>query len=166
MVEAHPLWPFYEFMDIEIQNNQEVCKVDSLRLKNHAEKFLQALGRQDDELSILLVDDAEIKNLNRQHRNIDSATDVLSFPQMEDDEFISHMLGDVVISVETADRQAKEHHFSLEQELVLLLIHGLLHLLGFDHERSEEEEKIMKAKTWELFRLIFPGKTPSSACDY
>ena len=135
-------------------------------MKNHAETFLRALGRLDDELSILLVDDANIQNLNRQHRNIDTATDVLSFPQIEDGEFISHMLGDVVISVETARRQADEHHFSLEQELVLLLIHGLLHLLGYDHERSRKDEKLMKEKTWELFGLIFPGKAPSSACGY
>jgi rRNA maturation RNase YbeY len=153
-------------MDIEIQNDQQVCEVDSRRLKKYAEKFMQALGRQDDELSILLIDDANIQNLNRQHRNIDGTTDVLSFPQMVDDEFISHMLGDVVISVETAKRQAAEHHFSLEQELVLLLIHGLLHLLGYDHERSPEEARKMKEKTWELFGLIFPGQTPSSACDY
>ena len=129
-------------------------------------KFMQALGRQDGELSVLLVDDDKIKTLNRQHRNIDSATDVLSFPQMDDDEFISHLLGDVVISVETAKRQASEHHFSLEQELVLLLLHGLLHLLGYDHERSPKEEQVMKEKTWELFALIFPGVKPSDACDY
>jgi len=135
-------------------------------LKNHAETFLRALGRLDDELSILLVDDANIQNLNRQHRNIDTATDVLSFPQIEDGEFISHMLGDVVISVETARRQADEHHFSLEQELVLLLLHGLLHLLGYDHERSQKDEKLMKEKTWELFALIFPGKAPSDSCGY
>jgi len=153
-------------MDVQLQNDQEVCKVDSQRLKDHAKKFMQTLGRQDDELSILLVDDANIRNLNRQHRKIDSATDVLSFPQNEGDEFISHMLGDVVISVETAERQAAEHHFSLEQELVLLLIHGLLHLLGYDHERSPQDEKMMKEKTWELFGLIFPGKAPSDACGY
>lgn len=153
-------------MDVQLQNDQEVCKVDSQRLKSHAEKFMRTLERQDDELSILLVDDTNIQNLNRQHRNIDSATDVLSFPQAEGDEFISHMLGDVVISVETAERQAAEHQFSLEQELVLLLIHGLLHLLGYDHERSPEDEKIMNVKTWELFGLIYPGKTPSSTCDY
>lgn len=153
-------------MNIELQNDQKICKVDSKKLKNHAEKFMRALGRQDDELSILLVDDATIKNLNQQHRNIDAATDVLSFPQMEDDEFISHILGDVVISVETARRQAAEHHFSLEQELVLLLVHGLLHLLGYDHEQSPEEGQVMKEKTWELFSLIFPGQTPSDACDY
>ena len=153
-------------MDIELQNNQNICQVDSHTLKDHAGKFMQALGRQDDELSILLVDDENIQNLNRQHRNIDAATDVLSFPQMDDDEFISHMLGDVVISVETAERQAAEHHFSLEQELALLLLHGLLHLLGYDHERSPEEEQVMKKKTWELFGLVFPGVQPSDACDY
>ena len=153
-------------MDIQLQNDQKVCKVDFQRLKNHAEKFMLALGRQDDELSILLVDDAKIQNLNRQHRNIDSATDVLSFPQADGDEFISHMLGDVVISVETAERQATEHRFSLEQELVILLIHGLLHLLGYDHERSQKDEKLMKKKTWELFGLIYPGKAPSDSCGY
>ena len=153
-------------MDVQLQDDQKVCEVDSERLKSHAEKFLRALGRLDDELSVLLVDDATIQNLNQQHRSIDSATDVLSFPQMEGDEFISHMLGDVVISVETAKRQAREHHFSLEQELVLLLLHGLLHLLDYDHERSPKDEKRMKEKTWELFALIFPGQTPSDACDY
>jgi len=153
-------------MNIQLQNDQKVCKVDSKKLKNHVEKFMQALGRQDDELSILLVDDEEIQNLNWQHRNIKSATDVLSFPQSEGDEIISHMLGDVVISVEAAKRQAAEHQFSLEQELVLLLIHGLLHLLGYDHERSQKDEKLMKGKTRELFGLIFPGKAPSDGCGY
>ena len=153
-------------MDVQLQNNQKVCEVDLKKLQNYAEKFMQALKRQDDELSILLVDDANMQNLNRLHRNIDSATDVLSFPQAENDEFISHMLGDVVISVETAERQAKEHQFSLEQELVLLLIHGLLHLLGYDHEQSLQDEMLMKTKTWELFGMIYPGKVPSSACNY
>ncbi len=153
-------------MDVQIQNDQNVLKVDPKRLKSHAEKFLRALGRQDDELSVLLVDDATIQKLNQQHRDIDVATDVLSFPQMDDDEFISHMLGDVVISVETAERQAAEHRLSLEQELVLLLLHGLLHLMGYDHEKSPEEEQVMKEKTWELFSLVFPGQTPSDACDY
>jgi rRNA maturation RNase YbeY len=153
-------------MDIEIQNDQEVCKVDSKSLKAHAEVFMRALDRQNDELSVLLVDDQTIQGLNRQHRKIDSATDVLSFPQMEDGEFISHMLGDVVISVETAKRQAVEHQFSLEQELVLLLLHGLLHLLGYDHERSPKEEKLMKEKTWELFALIYPGQKPSDSCNF
>ncbi len=155
-------------MDIQIQNDQETHAVDIAKLESHIQKIMQALKCHDDELSVLIVDDAKIHRLNHQYRNIDAATDVLSFPQNEGDdaEFISQMLGDVVISVETAERQAAEHQFSLEQELVLLLIHGTLHLLGYDHEQSLEEEKIMKQKTWELFALIFPGKAPSDSCEY
>ncbi|MDA0691793.1 MAG: rRNA maturation RNase YbeY [Nitrospinae bacterium] len=155
-------------MDIQIQNDQEIHTVDTAKFKRQVKKILQTLECHDDELSILIVDDAKIRQLNHQYRNIDTATDVLSFPQNEgeDTEFISQMLGDVVISVETAHRQAMEHQFSLEQELVLLLIHGTLHLLGYDHERSLKEEKIMKEKTWDLFALIFPGKAPSESCQY
>ncbi|GJL79945.1 MAG: hypothetical protein NPINA01_29340 [Nitrospinaceae bacterium] len=155
-------------MDIQLQNDQAVHGIDSGKLETHAKKIMQALGHKEGELSILLVDDAKIRKLNQQYRNMDSATDVLSFPQNEgeDAEFISHILGDVVISVETAERQAKEHRFSLDQELVLLLIHGTLHLLGHDHEHSPEEEKIMKRKTWELFDAIFPGTAPSDSCQY
>lgn len=155
-------------MDIQIQNDQTIHDVDSAKLKEHAQIIMRELGRQEGELSILIVDDAKIRKLNQQYRNIDAATDVLSFPQNagEEAEFISHMLGDVVISVETAHSQAAEHQFSLEQELVLLLIHGTLHLLGYDHERSPKEETIMKQKTWKLFLLIFPGKVPSDSCEY
>ena len=155
-------------MDIQFQNDQEICEIDSKKLKIHVGKIMRELGRQNDEVSILLVNDAKIRKLNRQYRNIDAATDVLSFPQNdgEDAEFVSHMLGDVVISVETAKHQAAEHRFSLEQELVLLLIHGILHLFGYDHERSPKEEKIMKQKTWKLFDLIFPGEVPSDSCEY
>jgi len=155
-------------MDIQIQNDQEIHPVDSQKFKKRVEKIIRELGRQDAELSILLVDDEKIRQLNRQYRKLDSATDVLSFPQTEGEpgEFISHILGDVVISVETARSQATEHRLSLEQELVLLLIHGTLHLLGYDHERSPKEEKIMKQKTWELFGTIFPGRVPSDSCDY
>lgn len=155
-------------MDIQIQNDQAIHVVDTAKFKSHVQKILQALECHENELSILIVDDAKIQELNDQYRNIDAATDVLSFPQNdeEDAEFISQMLGDVVISVETAHRQAMEHQFSLEQELVLLLIHGTLHLLGYDHERSPKEEKIMKEKTWDLFALIFPDKAPSESCQY
>jgi probable rRNA maturation factor len=155
-------------MEIQIQNDQEIHAVDTVKLERQVQTIMQALECHDEELSVLIVDDAKIHQLNRHYRNIDAATDVLSFPQNEEDnaEFISKMLGDVVISVETAARQAKEHRFSLEQELVLLLIHGTLHLLGYDHERSPKEEKIMKEKTWELFALIFPGQAPSDSCQY
>ena len=74
-------------------------------------------------------------------------------------------MGDIVISTETAKRQAAEHGLTLEEEIVLLLIHGILHLLGFDHERSDEEACHMKQKTRELFDWIFPNKKPEESCN-
>jgi probable rRNA maturation factor len=94
---------------------------------------------EDAELSVVLADDEFIRNLNNRFRGIDKATDVLSFPQ--DDELI---LGDIVISLETAARRAEDEDMSLREEMAFLFIHGLLHLKGFDHT-SEEEEKEMFA---------------------
>ena len=74
-------------------------------------------------------------------------------------------MGDIVISTETAKRQAAEHGLTLEEEIVLLLIHGILHLLGFDHERSDEESYHMKQKTRELFDWILPNKKPEESCN-
>ena len=108
------------------------------------------------EISVLLVDDAEIRKLNGEYRGKDVATDVLSFPleeELEDDmEPVviggpeGRMLGDIVISVETAEAQAKAYGHSFEREMTFLLVHGVLHLLGYDHERSEADEKKMQAE--------------------
>jgi conserved hypothetical protein TIGR00043 len=87
-----------------------------------------------------LVSDAQIKRLNKLYRNKDKPTDVLSFPIGEKVNGWL-ILGDVVISVDTAKRQAKELGYSLEEELKRLLVHGLVHLLGYDHELGGEEEK-------------------------
>lgn len=110
----------------------------------------------DTEVSLLLVDDTEIKNLNRDYRGKDCATDVLSFPLEEavEGEFepavvggpAVRMLGDIVISVETAEAQAKAYGHSFEREMTFLLVHGMLHLLGYDHERDAAAEKIMRAE--------------------
>ncbi|WP_148136669.1 rRNA maturation RNase YbeY [Candidatus Formimonas warabiya] len=112
----------------------------------------------DPEVSILLVDDAEIQELNRSYRGMDRPTDVLSFAMNEEmegaPEFISleesNLLGDIVISLETAGRQAEEYGHSLERELGFLTVHGMLHLLGYDHgneaetaEMRQKEEKIL-----------------------
>lgn len=90
------------------------------------------------EVSLLLTNDEIIKELNNQYRNKDKPTDVLSFP-MED----KLMLGDIAISIETAKKQAEEREIALEREVAFLFIHGLLHLLGYDHETSIEDEKEM-----------------------
>ena len=104
------------------------------------------------EVSVTFTDDADIQKLNKQFRNIDRATDVLSFPLFdytgEEDEppvdELMGMLGDIVISLETAQRQAKEYGHSFEREAAFLCVHSMLHLLGYYHETSEEEEMDMR----------------------
>jgi probable rRNA maturation factor len=99
------------------------------------------------EVTVLFVDDSEIRALNRQHRGIDKPTDVLSFPQLEGEEIAAPppeagealLLGDVVISLQRAVAQAEEYRHSFEREVGFLAAHGTLHLLGFDHETPEAE---------------------------
>ena len=106
------------------------------------------------EISITFVSDKFIHRLNRQYRGIDSPTDVLAFSMQEGSftEINSMLLGDVVISVDSAMRQAEEIDHPLNNELTILLIHGLLHLLGYDHMK-QEEEILMKEKEEKIFNL-------------
>ena len=110
------------------------------RLKGAAQKLLRAVGRPDSEISVLLTDDASIRELNRAHRGKDKPTDVLSFPVLRHpfDKAQDEMLGDIAISVETARRQAAEYDAPLQNEIYRLLIHGLLHVLGHDHHEPAE----------------------------
>jgi probable rRNA maturation factor len=119
---------------------KKVKGVESKLLSKIAHRALEVLGLSKVELSIALVSDAQIKRLNKLYRNKDKPTDVLSFPIGEkvEDWLI---LGDIVISVDTAKRQAQELGHSLEEELKRLLVHGLVHLLGYDHELGGGEEK-------------------------
>jgi probable rRNA maturation factor len=104
----------------------------------------------------LIVDDEEIHDLNREYRNVDSPTDVLSFPMSEGEfgDIAPEMLGDVVISAPTADMMSLAHDCPLEAILDLLLAHGILHLLGYDHEQSEEEALAMEEKALELLQML------------
>lgn len=106
------------------------------------------------EVSVTFTDNDGIQKLNKQYRNIDKPTDVLSFPLFDYegdseeppvDEFIN-MLGDIVISLERAKEQANEYGHSFEREVAFLCVHSMLHLLGYDHETSEEDEKEMRLK--------------------
>jgi probable rRNA maturation factor len=117
--------------------------------------MLEALGLPDAELSILLCDDATIRDLNRQYRKKNSATDVLAFPMQEGPgpNTTPGLLGDVVISLPTASRQAAEHDRSIVHEVTFLLAHGLLHLLGHDHA-SKREEREMMAHTEALMAAV------------
>ena len=104
--------------------------------------LLQEMNRSDADVSLVLVDDAKIRPINAQWRNIDKPTDVLAFAQSDSFSAQSRVLGDVLISVETAARQAAEHGYSLERELTILFIHGVLHLLGYDHVEDDEAEEM------------------------
>jgi probable rRNA maturation factor len=114
------------------------------------------LGSPEGELSIVILDDPQIQALNRQYLNRPGPTNVIAFP-MRDGAFSGinpDLLGDVVISVDTAQREAKDLDTSFEDRFNFLLIHGILHLFGYDHEPGDEEERQMDEKTEELFELI------------
>lgn len=111
------------------------------------------------EVSVLLTDDAEIHALNRQWRGVDKPTDVLSFPQLEDLASLcaTGTLGDVVISLDTARREAAERRVSLDDVMAHLMVHGILHLLGYDHAEPAEE-RLMRAR--ERAALAGMGRRP------
>jgi probable rRNA maturation factor len=121
--------------------------IPSASLRTRAERILLALRLPGAELSVVVCDDPTIHQLNRDHRKKDKPTDVLAFAQREGKpvQGTRDLLGDVVISLETAQRQADEHGRSLWDEVTMLLAHGLLHLVGFDH-RTRAEERIMNAR--------------------
>jgi probable rRNA maturation factor len=117
--------------------------------------MLAALRLSTAELSVALVDDAEIARLNRDYRDKSRPTDVLSFSLVEGDhsDHRGGMLGDVVISVETAAQQAGERHRSLDETVTRLMIHGVLHLIGHDHE-VDAEARAMAAEERRLWRAL------------
>ena len=120
---------------------------------DYAQAVLRYLSLDDVELSIVLCNDAFIRPLNRDYRGKDYATDVLSFSQQEGEGFESPMLGDVIISLEKTQSQSKEHGKTFAEEFALLLVHGILHLLGYDHEEDQEAED-MEAKEKEILLSI------------
>ncbi|MBZ4660614.1 MAG: ybeY [Desulfacinum sp.] len=134
-------------------------------MEQAAERILSALGCSDAELSLAVVDDETIRELNSQYRGVDEPTDVLSFPMGEGEfgDVAPQMLGDVVLSVETAGAMADEHNLSLEAVLDLLLIHGVLHLVGYDHTDPEEARQ-MDRKTLDLLALL--GHDPGGFAWY
>ena len=116
--------------------------VDPRTVRRRGERILQAATKEGRELSILLCDDPFIQELNRTYRKLDKPTDVLSFSMTGGEAVTScpELLGDVIISVETAVRQAEEAGLTPIEEVTSLLIHGVLHLLGYDHQQAEHEE--------------------------
>ena len=141
-------------MDVSILNHQELLPIDETLMKILEDLIELALVEEDlnyeGEVSIMFVNDEEIHTLNKEHRQKDTATDVLSFPQYESlkDETVIEpyiIFGDIVISTDTAIRQADDFGHSLNREIGFLVVHSMFHLFGYDHE-TEEETKEMREK--------------------
>lgn len=151
-------------MLITLENDQDKIIIDDA-LKDKLIAGLNAVAQlhgltEQTEVDITIVDDEEIHRLNREYRDVDRPTDVLSFALDEGDdepELVDapeeHLLGDIIISAETAQRQGEEFGHGLTREVVYLAVHGLLHLLGYDHMK-EEDKVIMRAKEEEALREI------------
>ncbi len=153
-------------MPVLLQNRQRTVAVNCAWLERTAEAVLVAVRASSAELSLALVSDQRMRSLNRRYRKKDWTTDVLAFPMYEESPLTfvlslkgrgkekKVLLGDVVISMPTAKRQAAALGQSLRDELTRLLIHGVLHLLGYDHERSERDAFLMARKEQAVLRAI------------
>ena len=140
-------------MNIAILDETGEIKSDYKKsLKKIARLVLKELDvPKDSELSITFTDDIKMRELNCSYRQIDRTTDVLSFPQSEGPDFT--LLGDIIISIDTAQRHSKSYGFTLHEELKKLIIHGILHLLGHDHKKKKETH-IMREKEKELSLIV------------
>lgn len=145
-------------MKIQIDNHQKKIKIGKRRIRVTVAHLLRFLDCMDKELSVTFVDDEGIKQLNMQYLHKDRTTNVLSFPMLEGEfsHINPHMLGDIVISVDTAQRDAVQSALTFEQEIDFLIIHGLLHLLGYNHEKTTKAEaRTMQEKEKYLFGLLY-----------
>ena len=133
---------------VEISNRQRKRRVNSKQWRELAERALHAAGKHTRDATIVFVSDAEIKKLNRQFRGQDLATDVLSFPTQHEifERELKTDLGEVVISLDRAAAQAKENGLTLANEVEQLILHGLLHLCGHDHETDNGEMNRLELK--------------------
>jgi probable rRNA maturation factor len=141
-------------MPVEILQRGAGKKLPARKIKRIALTILELVGEENAELSLALIGNLEIKKLNARYRKKDYATDVLSFPVEGIILKETRLLGDVVVSVEKAAEQAKARGHSSEQELVTLLIHGVVHLIGYDHERSAREARAMRRVEKRIYRQL------------
>jgi rRNA maturation RNase YbeY len=134
-------------MTIRIQNRQRAVTIDTATVKKRVLKIMGYLGHSDQELSVVFGSDRLLQELNRTYRQKDHPTNVLAFPQSPtyEGEPATPMLGDVIVALPTAAREAHDLQQSLEERVVYLLLHGILHLLGYDHEGSATQRRRMEA---------------------
>lgn len=143
-------------MEILITDSQNFRELPEERIKAAAATLLEALGKTGAELSLLITDDPQIAEINKTYLNRQGPTNVIAFPMGDPGfaEIYPELLGDVVISVETAEREASDAGYSMEERFTELLVHGILHLLGYDHETNEEDERQMGEKSRQLMKLL------------
>ena len=143
-------------MRVEVSRQATKSRVVSTaEVRAASEAMLRALKLPKAELSVLLCDDATIHALNRDYRKKNKPTDVLAFAMREGDDghLAGDLLGDVIISLETATRQAREGGVPTRDEVMMLLAHGLLHLLGWDHQ-TDADDRRMRAETDRMLAVI------------
>lgn len=153
-------------LKIYFDNDQEQIPI-TYRLKMLVRQAVEAALDYEQygnvcEVSVTFTNDKEIRALNKKFRNIDKSTDVLSFPLFDYEgtgeeppvDELRGMLGDIVLSLETAKRQSEEYGHSFEREVAFLTVHSMLHLLGYDHETSEEDEADMRRRQSEIMELM------------
>ncbi len=139
------------------ENDNSIVSLDTVQ--REAEILMDLCGVSDKELSVLLTSDTHMAELNQTWRHKKGPTNVLSFPMTEDDgQLNTALLGDIIISVDTAAREAQAENISLHKRTSILLIHGLVHLLGLDHERSDKEANLMVKKEKELLDKLTAHK--------
>ena len=140
-----------EDMEVNYLNHEEF-EIDVSPFAGYVGKLEGAVDTRDGDLNVVFVNDKYIRALNKAYRSKDKPTDVLSFiyDYDRDEEGI---IGEVYISVETAKRQAKDHKHPLSDELTKLVIHGILHVHGYDHEKDEDYEKMYKVEKGVLGKL-------------
>jgi probable rRNA maturation factor len=143
-------------MEVLIDNRQSRHKFSLKKIKQTVQVILNALDSPDGEISFLLVDDPQIATLNQEYLNRPGPTNVIAFAMREGEysHLTPHLLGDVVISLDTADREAQDAGVSMEIRFNELLVHGILHLFSYDHENSAEESRQMEDKSLELLELL------------
>ena len=149
-------------LNVDFKNDQDIYEVRVAMKAIVRKAIFNTLVYEgfdcDTEVSVTFVDNAQIKELNAQYRNKDTATDVLSFPLYDDFSSISECelvpLGDIVISLERAAVQGYHLCHSIYHEVAFLTVHSTLHLLGYDHETSEEDEEDMFRRQKEIMEII------------
>lgn len=143
-------------MKIQIENQQKRIKIDKRKIRAKVTKLLKLMDCANMEISITFVDDASIQSINKQYLSKNQPTNVISFSLREGEfgDINPEMLGDVVISVDTAARDADIGNLSFDEEILFLIIHGLLHLLGYNHVNTSKANALrMKQKEKELFQF-------------